>query len=318
MDRIVYLLGAGASVNCIPVVEKLAEGFHEIGNLIVSPNEKLNVSSDQIENVNLLSEQIRELSKISKNRASIDTVAKSYFLQKNDALLRQLKISLSAYILLQQKYNPVDWRYDLFLASIFKESLTQIPENIKILSWNYDNQFELAYNSFQREHKFLGNRHELKIFDKNSKIAHLVDSGFIYKLNGSAGVTFDKRNDSESYSLDVQMNSVLKEFMRLNEEPLLEPGISFAWEHPHLAEERLPMILANCKIIVTIGYSFPFFNRQIDKMIFEHATKLEKVYIQNPKASEIEEKLQNLIDPQRKIKFVQDLSTNEFMIPYEL
>ncbi|SMD42888.1 hypothetical protein SAMN00777080_1455 [Aquiflexum balticum DSM 16537] len=323
MGRIIYLLGAGASINCIPIVEKLSEGFKIIAERLsdefnIPWPEILEDSKSLIKKRNELKSDMIWLSEISNNRASIDTVAKSYFLKEDFESVKRLKIALSTYILLQQLYTPLDKRYDLFLASIFKKSMSEIPKEIKILSWNYDNQLELAFNIFSQHPGNLQNRDFLKILDKYSETKDLKNNAFVYKINGSAGMSFEKKLGLERVPNDFNLPRIIEGHEREKSNLNLEPGISFAWENPQISEKKLHNILRDCEILVTIGYSFPFFNRDIDKTIFEKAIYLKKIYIQNPRASEIEEKLKNLINPNRKIKFVQDTSTNEFMIPYEL
>lgn len=318
MARIVYLFGAGASVGCIPAVSGMIDGFTKIRSWISQPDRKKEMFDQHGISTSNIEQDLEWLIEISRHRASIDTVARSFFLQGNDEGLRRLKISLSAYLQIEQAENPVDKRYDLFLASIFKDSSFYLPNEIKVLSWNYDNQFELGFNAFLRNKQDLHNRDRLRILDKYANSNPRFADTFIYKLNGSSGLTFSRKRRSNGYPSGMRLHEIIKEFQSQKETLELEPGISFAWEFPELAEQRVPELLDSCEIIVTIGYSFPFFNREIDKMIFKEAKSLRKVYIQNPNASEIEEKLKNLIDPSRKVQFVQDTSKHEFLIPYEL
>lgn len=320
MARIVYLFGAGASVGCIPAVLGMNEGFVRVKAYIGDPLKKKLYSEDHHGALYDLEGDLAWLIEIEKNRASIDTVARSFHLQGNANDLRKLKIALSAYLLLEQAEKPVDKRYDLFLASILENSSLSLPDEIKVLSWNYDNQFELGFNGFMRQNEDLRNRKKLKMIDKFSQTHLLQGNPFIYKLNGSAGLTFNRKANSEGYPNDLTPLDIIRQFASLKTNDDDEPGISFAWESPQIAEERLPPILIDCEIIVTIGYSFPFFNRGTDKLILNESKHLRKIYIQDPNAAEIEEKLKNLINPSKrqKIKFVRDISTKEFLIPYEL
>ena len=68
--------------------------------------------------------------------------------------------------------------------------------------------------------------------------------------------------------------------------------ISYAWEkewgsdrdYPYV-NERLNYAKAAARaaeILVVIGYSFPFFNREIDKIIFSEMPTIKKIYFQDP------------------------------------
>jgi hypothetical protein len=48
--------------------------------------------------------------------------------------------------------NPIDYRYDVFYATLleaFADEKLMLPSNVNILSWNYDNQFELAFKEYE-------------------------------------------------------------------------------------------------------------------------------------------------------------------------
>ncbi len=88
---------------------------------------------------------ILRLKEESYKHSSIDTFAKKLY-SKNDSNLKKLKYILSCFFLYEQTLN-FDNRYDSFFASIL-ESHTEIPENLKIISWNYDSKLEIAFSDF--------------------------------------------------------------------------------------------------------------------------------------------------------------------------
>src|SRR5205085_5957769 len=99
---------------------------------------------------------------------SIDTFAKKLFLTNDEYNLRQLKLILSVYFLYEQSHEaekdnffqyhekvrysnlPVDPRYDFFMAALLKPSKPRpvLPDNLYIVSWNYDSQLEMAYHPY--------------------------------------------------------------------------------------------------------------------------------------------------------------------------
>jgi len=57
--------------------------------------------------------------------------------------------------------------------------------------------------------------------------------------------------------------------------------LHFAWEQDYFNNQSAKLFsnIADTKVLVVIGYSFPFFNREIDREIFRRMEKLERIYI---------------------------------------
>ncbi|MDB2462896.1 hypothetical protein N9W61_02200 [Algibacter sp.] len=105
--------------------------------------------------------------------------------------------------------------------------------------------------------------------------------------------------------------------------------MSFAWEN--FGKELkfysdLRDSIENTDILIVIGYSFPFFNRKIDKFILDSMDGLEKIYVQDPEnSSDIIEKIKGLI-PEKitqhdgymgPIIYESKIFTDQFFIPIE-
>jgi len=78
------------------------------------------------------------------------------------------------------------------------------------------------------------------------------------------------------------------------------------------------MATSNTMILVVIGYSFPFFNRDVDRLIIGEMKNLLKVYIQDPYAADVKETFQAIndrIDPNMIIPLD---NTKQFLLPPEL
>jgi hypothetical protein len=76
----------------------------------------------------------------------------------------------------------------------------------------------------------------------------------------------------------------------------------------------------NTDVLIVIGYSFPFFNRKIDKILLEGMPDLSAIYVQDPTNSEsIEERIKSILDEGRDyfIKFHQVKMIDQFYIPFE-
>lgn len=98
----------------------------------------------------------------------------------------------------------------------------------------------------------------------------------------------------------------------------------FAWEKEYFVEKSKILFnnISDTEILIIIGYTFPFFNREIDRMIFEKMPNLKQIYIQDPLAEDVGDFLYSVLtEEQRKllipnVKFVKN--TTNFFLPPEL
>lgn len=77
-------------------------------------------------------------------------------------------------------------------------------------------------------------------------------------------------------------------------------------------------MIAQTTIVVVIGYSFPFFNREYDKQIFEQLKEektCRKIYYQDPVLNGQQLKSQFNLSPQIDIVHID--GTNNFYVPFE-
>ena len=87
-------------------------------------------------------------------------------------------------------------------------------------------------------------------------------------------------------------------------------------------KEHLFGNILDTRVLVIIGYTFPFFNREIDREIFLNMPNLEQIYIQDPCAESVKDSLYSVLtDKQREriytsIKLIK--STTNFFLPHEL
>lgn len=338
MANVTYLLGAGASYNALPVVDELDT---QIGILVgvlelirdgrSIQNSKLIYENfrilSELENRSLLENAIDNLKILRtgcRSHLSIDTYLKMLFLTKNSQY-EKMKSTIVLFFCLQQclhvymkdfnkaeaKQDIVDKRYDAFFASILQNSFDKFPNNIKILSWNYDNQFEKAYYKYLQHASSKSTIDELlNIYHKNEKEKDFKSIKFaIYKLNGSASYFNSENNklisqiNTKNESVHVSLKRILNEYNNCNSSDSIKPAISFAWDEPEETRRMLEDIkfsIVNTDILVLIGYSMPFFNRNIDKEILSKTTipKNIKIYVQDKEPSGIIERLYGIRPPQ--------------------
>ena len=118
MANTTFLLGAGASIGCLPVVtqinerlqyyidEYLSELRRQFGSIII-PGSNGDSAGNMIDRIgNALLWLIGEL----KNTATFDTLAKTYLIQNRHQDLDKLKALISIFFLLEQVRNAPDIR----------------------------------------------------------------------------------------------------------------------------------------------------------------------------------------------------------------
>lgn len=335
--KITYIVGAGASCNCIPIGADLS---HDISHVFTSfediiPNETDNAMYIAGFDLPLkpvfesLKNNLIQLSDEAKQHASVDTLAKKLYVTDANTFKRDfnlLKVNLSAYFSLKQLINKPDSRYDAFFASILGEHFYDFPKSINVLTWNYDKQFEISYSQYDSNSVYSA-KGRLNIVSKFSRQKCDDEKFRIIKLNGTAGL-LDKFQDV-NYFWDKNIHTERKKsFMHLlkcyhflvNNPMQNVSALSFAWEEDFSNEtivSRAIKSAKNTKILVVIGYSFPFFNRKIDKQILESIAP-EVIYVQDKAPDSVIARIK-MIAPSYKAIRTEPLSNiNQFLIPYEL
>lgn len=364
--NITYLLGAGASANCLPVIDELPKRLELFKGLLLNKvaynDQSLEiVTSEIIEDAKDLIEQIDKIGVELLRHKTIDTVAKKLYLIKEcHPYLVILKKVLIVYFLFEQSYfdgdiregvvkQIPDKRYDALIATIISKQVgnLSLPNNFKIITWNYDLQFEIAY----REYLLQLNRSQIQ-----EKLQAIPSPSFLEKsvfdpskfclirLNGVAGFTsaFSIKRKLSNFELVKVLIKFVHLYKNISDEEL--SNFIYSWENPNEflytnknvenIKEIAKQVMSQTDILVIIGYSFPLFNRSIDKeLISACAGNAKKIYIQDPRAKEIQDLLvssfADLVTPEEyrsimgmglkktPVEFVSS-SYDQFLIPYEL
>lgn len=303
--NITYLLGAGASYHSIPVVEAMKDRMEFFINMcgdtmplafglensfkMDSPNIDTSYYG-KIELSNILDKYRSILDETLKHR-TVDTYAKKLFLRKEEIKLNLLKEFLCLYFAFEQAIDNrkivkgksyknlpqesqqsildnlnccLDYRYDVFLASLLGKDM-KLPDNVNIISWNYDHQIELAYMDYALC-TFNEAKTHLKIYPHDK-----AENGQIIKLNGSANqfILNDKVHAFEYY---LSKNDLYIDIIHEITTPksLSEKGeyaLNFAWEKTPIQKKAISLskgIIEKTDELIIIGYSFPYFNRSVD------------------------------------------------------
>ncbi|MCX6558300.1 MAG: hypothetical protein NTW95_12860, partial [Candidatus Aminicenantes bacterium] len=273
------------------------------------------------ENHQIISDLKWLLEKVKKH-ASIDTLAKKLSITESNQELKKLKMLLIMFFAYEQIKN-VDERYDSFIAAIINER-KEISNSIRILSWNYDYQFEKAFSEYLQIDKLAIIQEILNIApSKNIKNPRkLTDDIFeIVKLNGTTAVmerenTMEVKNIFEDFS-DQSPTNLKAKFEQFYGNPKIYPLVNFAWESNHNQDylAKAEEIAKLTSVLVVIGYSFPFFNREIDRKIIRSMTNINKIYIQDINPENIINRLSSIIESKNIIP-IKDVE--QFYLPSEL
>ena len=146
MQKITYLLGAGASAEVLPVIKnftkellEVADEFQNNPDFGILDNEK-----------HILCNDFRWLAENSAKFMTPDNFAKFLYLTNRNELKKLKKVLSFFFILKQFKENKYDKRALVFLTTILN-SINQFPKDVKILNWNYDFQIQMAAEVFHKE-----------------------------------------------------------------------------------------------------------------------------------------------------------------------
>lgn len=270
---------------------------------------------------------------------TVDNVTKDYSdLVKNSTHVLELDDKIQA------KFNafdeikiPKDYRYDVFFATLLVENngILELPTNINVISWNYDNQFELAYKEYCPKLSYKEILNYLKIYPCPDYVGeNKIDK--IIRLNGFANnyikrrILIEHNNETKEAALnfdnviDTEINFyTLLKMLVDNDLDDYPNNINFAWEQNPMQKNAINQsynLIINTDILVIIGYSFPNFNREVDKKIFSSINGMKdiKIIIQVPEIEEFEKIKQRILIINENID-KNDISQNsdrdQFYIP---
>ncbi len=355
MAKITYLLGAGASKDAVPLANELMAKMIEL-NVDIDKCLEINdyarpVKSGSptflVEDFNLATEYKTDLKQLSigiGKQTSLDNYAKSLIRKKDFLNLDKLKALLSTYFAMQILFtkNETAPRYNSFWLSMTrKKDITKLTNNVRILSWNYDSQIELSYADY-----FNGSVHtaisHLNIYNNDSINRGKINAEqfAVYKLNGTAALHIDYgselRAHHEIYTpkydellVKDTLRKILKRYAELVDysNSKKRPSLCFAEEHEDILDpgqkpfmDYIQADIKDTEVLVTIGYSFPSTNQEVDEALLSAMPSLKKIYIQNPKAVEIYEDLKGrlILNPTTQVILINDEERlKSFYIPHE-
>ncbi|WP_339814681.1 hypothetical protein [uncultured Imperialibacter sp.] len=362
MSKFTYLLGAGASIGSIPIISGFIDGLQDFAKF----HKEFSLESELYESKSLIVNDLAQSQKefVSKildlcsrvnDHASIDTLAKKYYLRGDIPNLLELKTIINEFLIYRQLRFGLDKRYDAFFSAIISNNQKggiELPDNINIISWNYDRQVEFSLGQF---HEQTRETTDLNHIEKISKIAQVIpnalnnfefnpDKFSLIKLNGSVGHYFDGTSDENMRTERFNVNLTKEYYSDQNnlhyiaqtgvvnfektksraysigskDTPLYdEPFISYSWENTKLNQNirtAAKKAVSDTEYLVVIGYSFPVYNRRIDKEIID-SMRPTKVFIQNHR-----DYIDGVVSRFRafsKVEVEPIKTVDEFYIPFE-
>lgn len=340
-NKVIYLLGAGASCGnrktqpnldfglksgaILPLVTEFEQAANYLPEVLQEtsrlPNGeyKNSIPAEYL----WLKTEINALATKVGSSFSVDTLARMHLLSNDIPELHRIKNFIGIVLEFYEIGNGLDNRYEAFLSTIISEvknGVPKLPNNLTILSWNYDLQIERYMK------KIHVNQPEVYL----QKNKYLKEGFSFNKLNGDYLVDSNKdflylstEGDREKAAQLLKMRA--KEIGSLSEKDLY-PNMGFAWDTDQEAMYPDLRVFYRLSEVVVIGYSFPSFNREIDNIILfevlKEAFRLSKnirIVIQAAKDSEsiaekVNERLFNLngqVEPQL-VKAVPYHETREF------
>lgn len=343
MSKTIYYLGAGASfgkrekdsgtiLEGIPVVAEIPSEFNAFRSVIANaeiPKDYIKfwnlylIRPDDVENSRqLMLRDIDSLMEGIKSHATIDTYARKLFLTKRKSDFNMLKRLLCVFFMWEQLEHKPDGRYDTFLANVLEINTLELPKDISIISWNYDSQFEMAFEAYRLNPG-------LPIYEKNiqGEWPALKDGGRIFKVNGSATfadlqmISAIKHN--KDASIAVQLIHIYASSLSDTSEFgfQFDTHLSFAWEESSNSDnmrKSMKTTIIDTEQVVVIGYSFPFFNRDTDREIFRGMPDLKKIYVQDINEVAVRQSIQAVLPKDKKIEVVPISVCEQFYLPEEL
>lgn len=339
MANVTYLIGAGASagkrgrdlpmgdpndksiVEGLPCVNEISMCLH----VLISNIKNHDIPVQYVSLKESLLEKLEKLYEMSERHATIDTYAKKLKLRKEDNEFYQTEMMLAYFFMVEQLVHKPDNRYDTFFANILDYHLN-IPDNINVISWNYDSQFEIAYKEY-------GMSKQLPIMTKAS--GKNIETPKIFKVNGTAA--FENLLDisllrEQMPPLEMGINAMhlsnagvlfLLDLYKKIYQPtaIRNTRLSFAFDDStdDAMFDKIDNVIKETDVLVIIGYTFPFFNRKIDRRILHKLKPQAKIYIQDLNPKSVRQSLEAVLtDEQRQIQIKEIERTEQFYLPPEL
>jgi len=336
LPQVTYIFGAGASANVLPTIKGLPARIKAVREFIdqqfqYDAEEYHSPAKDhkflKNEAKDFILQGMDRLFEVSSGHSTIDTYAKRLYLNRRSTEVSELVFFLALYFNIEQKLVGVDPRYDTFLISILSSDAYRFPKNLKFLTWNYDSQMEIAHSRLSRiNSKDLGSgmfSTDLSRAEKDEFISVKINGTSDFKARFDETMPIVKNLLMPDFSQEDFDGALSFAYYHLKERKKLfgmGVNINFAWYQDHSVLSKVTELYDGTEILVVIGYSFPFFNREIDRKIIRAMSKLKKIYIQDCQPENIKSRFLSILPDwqERGIQIIAVSDVSEFFLPPEL
>jgi hypothetical protein len=285
MNDITYILGAGASFQAMPLVNNFCSRFKIFQNFIGEQFAFPGFGSDCVSFGNEI-----------KAHSTFDTFFKKLFHQNKLEDIDKYKSVLLFYFVFEHlftyeelgydeelgktnnKLHKLDPRYEALIAGLLKPIKGKVDfyKNVNFITWNYDTNLLNSLRNFISPdvplYDFITENYHDGYFQINSQIR-------VYHLNGF--ISHPILNEIENYNSIQVFSEFLKSYGQMELKQYIK-NIHFAWEQEEKIFKDMSEIILESDNVVSIGYSFPLYNRIFDSYLFNYKNlKGRHLYIQN-------------------------------------
>lgn len=340
MSKVIYLFGAGASAQRLPVIANMTKCIERQVEWIDKNAGGVN-DADMHQHIGktsraLLLEYRDALKKLPEEvapYATIDLYARWLETNRDFRRLDRFKAIVITFFAIEQYIHGFDPRYEGFFGSILDHSGRKLPDDVIILTWNYDQHMAMAL-ARAGHHSDLAEvmqQHGIRTLYRLTG-GQATDFRILH-LNGIAGfnarATDRPMNDyisGRDRGWGTPLDSMAYFFGMLYHDRFSSGEgqmlLSYSWEA--LAESKTPWdkvtaAVKHAEELVVVGYSFPDFNRVVDLKLIASMLELKRVVVQSPPSS-IEGLLtkMRMILPELDTKLVPYPLIHEFYVPNRL
>jgi hypothetical protein len=263
---VVYYLGAGASYGTFPIYSEMLEKT-KIARAELQSNQD---SDRMIDFLGLSKSKIIQipnfftsLDKLIDGLETHSTVDSFLHNCQFNGSLNEMKLVFESLMFYWHLSNRPNVRYQELLAKFIqydKEFRMVVKSPITIISWNYDLVIERSISNTLN----ISLAETAHFINKNIE-KHSPTKINLYKLNGS----FMSINKNITTLFDYKTSNVNKAILKYLQSDKDSTSIKFGWEDQNSIDYILSLkgIVESAKAVVSIGYSFPEFNKETDHSI---------------------------------------------------
>lgn len=337
--KTVVMFGAGASFNAVPIVSDMVKHIPLFTTILKDP-QVMEQCDHKIELTYFIG-MLEELNVSLAATSTPDVTLRKFYQSGDKKFERWLEVYWVYLIILQtvrrgdlglhksnkieNHYEFVDKRYSSFISDYILDD----KDNYRIVSWNYDIQFELAYmhmmsiNQFEELYKKLNIWPNLgKTNDEGDNfLIHLNGSSIVYEslVDGVPSISFASNDFDRDIPLAKALNKHLWMLKTENRNlRQLDNTLKFAFTNTEEQLDRLKFeiitSIQDFHKIAIIGYSFPKSNQAIDKFIFNTIDPEAKIIIQNPVSQRKKLISRFGIESHRIIEYLEGHEMGEFIV----